>query len=786
MSKQLRNLVIAFTLVLIGVAGNAQNVITGKILDQNQEPIPGATVLIKNTTTGTLTADNGSYQLKSSQKGRFTLEASFMGFKTFSKAIELTGNTQLTLNITLEEATNALDEVTVTGKSVVQQVRDKAFNVSVVDTKKLSNTTLDLGHALDKVSGVRVRENGGVGSQMNFSINGFRGRQIKFFLDGIPMENFGSAFQLNNIPVNLANRIEVYKGVVPIGLGADALGGAVNIVTNSYTQNHLEASYSYGSFNTHRSTVNAIYVSDSGFTAQVNAFQNYSDNTYKVDVDVADINTGEYYPNQEVERFNDQYHNETAIINVGVVNKSYADQLLLGVTLGKSYQEIQTGARLVSVFGGWHRRANIVMPSLKYKKDDFIIKKLNARISANYNLGSEQNIDTLNRRYNWLGQFKEYEGAGGERSYSLYKYRNNNGIATASFDYKIDDHQTIALSNTFNTFNRKGEDEANPDNDRYDEPRKTMKNVLGLGYTYEQENWNASVFMKNFFQQNEFTASYNPTGNYGDVAYYNTINTFNHIGYGTALTYFLHKNLQFKASFEKTYRLPAANELFGDVINLQGNTDLKPEYSYNYNLGTSYWLTLKQDLINFNLNTFYRDASDFIRPELNQNQTMQVMGNLASVTNAGIESEIRYQHGKSFAAGLSVTYQELRNDTRFVGDQTVESIVYRDRIPNMPYLYGNADANYTFFNVLRKDDNFNIGYNLLYVHEFYLYWPSQGSEKLVIPEQLAHDVTLTYTLNKKLQFTLECRNITDRNLYDNFSLQKPGRAFFGKIKYTIL
>ncbi|MEC8884785.1 MAG: hypothetical protein VYD98_09040, partial [Bacteroidota bacterium] len=60
------------------------------------------------------------------------------------------------------------------------------------------------------------------------------------------------------------------------------------------------------------------------------------------------------------------------------------------------------------------------------------------------------------------------------------------------------------------------------------------------------------------------------------------------------------------------------------------------------------------------------------------------------------------------------------------------------------------------------------------------------SEKPVIPEQLAHDVTLTYTLNKKLQFTLECRNITDRNLYDNFSLQKPGRAFFGKIKYTIL
>jgi len=49
------------------------------------------------------------------------------------------------------------------------------------------------------------------------------------------------------------------------------------------------------------------------------------------------------------------------IANVGVVDKSYADKLLIGITLGKNYKEIQTGARMVSVFGGWHRRGNIVM-----------------------------------------------------------------------------------------------------------------------------------------------------------------------------------------------------------------------------------------------------------------------------------------------------------------------------------------------------------------------------------------------------------------------------------------
>jgi outer membrane cobalamin receptor len=144
-----------------------------------------------------------------------------------------------------------------------------------------------LSHALDRVSGVRVREAGGVGSRSELSINGFSGNQIKVFIDGVPMDNFGSSFQLNNIPVNLADRVEVYKGVVPIWLGGDALGGAVNIVTNSKPRTYVDASYSFGSFNTHRSAVNAGYTAKSGFTTEINAFQNYSDNNYWVNVDAA-------------------------------------------------------------------------------------------------------------------------------------------------------------------------------------------------------------------------------------------------------------------------------------------------------------------------------------------------------------------------------------------------------------------------------------------------------------------------------------------------------------------
>ncbi|WP_417445075.1 TonB-dependent receptor [Joostella sp.] len=767
-------------------SGNVR--ITGTVTDTEGAPIAGATVMVEALSKGVTTDIHGIYDLNTNARsGNYTLKVSYLGFKEKELKVDLNDGETLKLDFQLEESSYDLEEVVVSGQSIVDQVREKAFNVSVVDAKELHNTTLDLGHALDRVSGIRVRESGGVGSQMNFSINGFRGKQVRFFIDGVPMDNFGSSFQLNNIPINLAERIEVYKGVVPVGLGSDALGGAVNIITNGYNKSHLDASYSYGSFNTHRSMVNAIYVAKNGFTAQLNAYQNFSDNSYKVNVDVADINTGEYYPDQTVKRFHDQYHNETVIANFGVVNKSYADQLLFGITLGNNYREIQTGARIVSVFGGWHRRGNVIMPSVKYKKNNFLVEGLNVRINANYNLGQEKNIDTLHRRYNWFGEYKEYDNPGGERSYSLYKYRNNNGVGAAAFDYTIAKKHRISLGSTLNTFNREGEDELNPNNDTYQQPRKTLKNILGLSYGYETENWNASAFTKQYFQQNKFTQSYNPTGDYGDVAYRDQINIYNFLGYGFAVSHFFNENFQMKASFEKSYRLPDSEELYGDVINLQGNVDLKPEHSYNYNLGASYWLALHNEhQLNFNLNGFYRDASNFIRPRLNNNQTMQVMDNLGSVTNLGVEAEIRYQSARRFSAGVNVTYQDLRNNTKYEEGQTTESIVYRDRIPNMPYFYGNADASYTFENVWGDGNLLSLGYNMLYVHAFYLYWPSLGSDKLDIPEQISHDINATYTYNQKLQFTLECRNILDAELYDNFSLQKPGRSITGKIKYTFL
>ncbi|MFG4003549.1 energy transducer TonB [Flavobacterium aquidurense] len=762
--------------------------VSGEVTENSGQTIPYATIIIEKTDLSIISDENGKFIFKNVKSGKHILKISAIGFATQKKHIEVSGK-DLNFSLRLESELNVLESVTVMGRTATDKVNKQAYSVTAIDAKKLHNTTLDLSHALDRVSGVRVREQGGVGSQSELSINGFSGNQIKVFIDGIPMDNFGSSFQLNNIPINLADRVEVYKGVVPIWLGGDALGGAVNIVTNSKPRTYFDASYSFGSFNTHKTSINAGYTAKSGFTTEINAFQNYSDNNYWVNVEAADLKTGEYFPNARVRRFHDTYHNETVIVNIGITGKKYADKLLFGFTGGQNKADIQTGARMKSVFGSRYTQGNILMPTLKYQVKDLFTKGLNLNVNANYNFGEEQTVDTVFRKYNWFGDYIQYNGLGGEKGRTLMKLKDNNGIATANATYSLGERHSFMLNNTFTTFDRKQEDELVPESVLYQQPRKTQKNILGLGYKFDyNEKWSTSVFLKDYNLKTNYSRSYNPSGNAGDIAYQKFNDNSSNLGYGFASSYYLRPNFQVKGSFEKSYRLPSSRELFGNPNeNAFGNIDLKPESSYNYNLGFSYQTNFnKVHALTFDMNVMYRDAKDFIRSTLYTNQVDTYTVNLGKMTNYGVDGEVRYSYRNRFTAGFNMTYQNLRNMTKYEPDQNYVSAFYKDRIPNIPYMFGNFDATAFFNDLFKKGNNLSVGYNLLYVHTYYLSWPSMGSKdsKLEIPKQFNHDLNVVYTMaNGKYNIAFECKNVFDNKLYDNFSLQKPSRAFYIKFRY---
>lgn len=745
--------------------------LSGNIKNNVDQPLPGVTVKINQKSV--ITDELGFFQVEKIQNKDIEVVAQSVGYHVFKQRITLKNGLNK-LDIILLNAQEKIDEVIVTGLTKSQLTNRMAFNVTSIDATKYYNSTLNISDALDQVPGVRVREQGGLGSNMNLAINGFSGNHIRLFIDGIPMDNMGSTFQLNTIPINLAENIEVFKGVVPIWLGSDALGGAINIVTNQSNRNYIDASYSYGSFNTHRTSINGAITATSGLTFEFNAFQNYSDNNYKVFIEKHNNRQDNYLKDTQVERFHDKFHNESFIVNVGVVNKPYADRLLLGITLGKNYKEIQTGARMESVFGAWHRRGNIVMPSLKYSKND-LIKGLDVMVNANINLGTEQTIDTVAKRFDWFGDTQaNLPPTAGERSRTMYKYKNRDGIITSNLNYNLDEMHLITLNNVFNTFNRSGSDALNPQNNNYENVKISQKNVLGFGYQIKKEDiWSANIFGKLLSQNNK-----NGTES--------SVNS-NRLGYGTAISYFFHDNLQLKASYELTHRMATPYELFGDVENQDANTNLKPERSNNINLGIMYQFDLNQ-LNKFGLTAgiIYRNAKDFIYQRLNQNQSKYIADNRERVRTVGADLELRYAYKSWLSATSSWTYQYLQNMQKYEDGYTDISPVYKDQMPNIPYLFGNLNVNVHLPEFTGAHKRFIAGYNLHYVHDFYLYWPSRGATKNTIPSQLSHDVNLVYSLRDgRYNIGLEAQNITDERLYDNFSMQKPGRAFYLNLRYFI-
>ena len=325
--------------------------LSGKISSEGKA-INGAHVSIENAKHIKTTSDkNGNFKIEI-KPGVYVVVVHANGYVTAKEKIELKSNQ--TIQISLQKNNNEyqLEEALVVKKTAIEQIKESPFNVVALDAKSSYNTTQDLAKLLDKASGIKIRESGGVGSDLAISLNGFTGNHVKIFMDGVPMQGFGSSFQLNNIPVGIAERIEVYKGVVPIEFGSDALGGVINIVTSKNRNSFLDASYSYGSFNTHKSSINAGYTSKSGFTAQLNAYQNYSDNNYKVKTTILNLQTGNR-PDEErwVTRFNDGYHNEVVTFKTGFVKKSWADQLLVGFTYGQEYNEVQHSNLMKYVFG---------------------------------------------------------------------------------------------------------------------------------------------------------------------------------------------------------------------------------------------------------------------------------------------------------------------------------------------------------------------------------------------------------------------------------------------------
>ena len=762
-----------------------KTMISGKVISTEKEVVDFATVYLKGTGHGGITNQEGIYHV-SAPAGNYTLVVSAVGYKTVEKPVTLLRGQRVRQNITISPETQQLDEVTVVSTGV-SRLKRSAFNAVAVDTKELQNTTKNLSDALAKAPGMKLRESGGVGSDMQLMLDGFSGKHVKVFIDGVPQEGVGSSFGLNNIPVNFADRIEVYKGVVPVGFGTDAIGGVINIVTNKKRRRwFLDASYSYGSFNTHKSNVNFGQTFKNGFTYEINAFQNYSDNDYHIEAPVEDFETGRIDRDKKVrvKRFNDTYHNEAVVGKVGVVDKKWADRLMLGFTYSNMYQDIQTGVRQDIVYGQKHRKGHSLMPSLEYYKRNLLAKGLDVALTVNYNKNLTTNVDTASYKYNWYGDRKLLNSPG-EQSYQHSRADNNNWNGTFTANYRLGKMHMLTFNHVLNTFSRSNTSLLAKEEQSDAIAKETRKNISGVSYRLmPSETWNLSVFGKYY---NQFVAGPVATdANQND--YVRTTRSVNSIGYGAAGTYFILPGLQAKLSYEKAYRLPTIEEMFGNEDLEMGDIGIRPENSDNVNLNLSYNRTFGRHSVYVEGGLVYRNTKDYIQrniTDLSGGKSAATYINYGKVLTKGYNISARYGFGKWVSVGGNFTQMDVRDNMKTSISGSAENIAYKERMPNLPYIFADSDVTFYWRDLGRKGNALTVSYDNQYLHSFTYYSSKIGSNKgdYVVPSQFSHNLSLSYSLHDgRYNLSFECRNFTDEQLYDNFSLQKAGRAFYGKVR----
>lgn len=800
-SHTMRIIILLAFFITTSVSSQSGN-IKGKITFENGTKAFGASILVSGTQKSAVTDNEGQFEIKGLLYGSYQLKISSMEAKPKSVNVTVSKtSTQLDISVEKEDA-KALNEVVIQKKSVKTEIKESGFSVNVIDTQEAAKRNMQTNELLAQSVGVRIRQNGGLGSSVNYNLNGMSGNAIRIFIDGIPISTYGSSFNLNSIPPALIERIEVYKGVIPAHLADDALGGAINVILKKGAKNTLNASISYGSFNTTQSNFNTTYRDASGFTLKGSGFYNYSDNDYEIWGKFAYnvLPNGQKDP-IKAKRFNDAYRSIGGRIEAGFTNVNWADTFLIGFNASDDYNEIQHGQSMSIPYKGRFTESDAKVISLNYSKKDFLVKNLEFSVNSVFSQRGEVLNDTVKWNYNWFGEkalglrgepFLTRDGA--QQGAPTILHINNKIFSTrGGLNYTLNENHRFIFSSMLYSFKRNDYDEKKSKLERdFQEKRDLQKSVLSLAYELDAFNsrLKTNLFGKRYNQKTEQRTPIITTEN-GQSTITEELenNNITYFGYGLATSYFILPKLMFSLSAEKAIRLPSENEIFGNPgENLTSNSSLKPEQSNNLNVGLRFGpYKINDHKFTFNGSGFWRNSTDKIIRQfsIRVNEALQATPsvNLGKAQSLGYEASLEYSNNNRLFITMNMSKFNSLYKTKYDKNGVILEN-YNKQLPNEPYFTFNGSAQYNFKNIIQQNSELNLYYNLGYVGSFYTTWFEMPIDQT--PTQLTHDLGLSYTFPKK-QFivSLDGKNLTNQQVYDNFAVQKPGRAFYVKLNYIL-
>lgn len=228
------------------------NMIAGHVIVKGtEESIPFATVMILGTNRGAVSNEEGQFEFRKLAAGKYTLRVQVMGYKTQEKTITVSAEATSVVHFQMEEVSFTTDEVVVSANRNEVSRKAAPVVVNVMSTKLFETVnSTDLAKSLNFQSGLRVENNCQNCGFPQVRINGLEGPYSQILINSRPIISaLSGVYGLEQIPVNMIERVEVVRGGGSALFGANAVGGTINIITKDPINNSFQVASTMSNMN---------------------------------------------------------------------------------------------------------------------------------------------------------------------------------------------------------------------------------------------------------------------------------------------------------------------------------------------------------------------------------------------------------------------------------------------------------------------------------------------------------------------------------------------------------
>ena len=763
----------------IGIAAEVPNGrIAGVVIDaSSKEPLSGATLYVEELKKTILTDEKGEYAVLDVPIGTYTIIVNYVGYTSKTQKIQASVETDKKGIISLTAQSQSLKEVIVTAKNEARKIREQAMPVTVISMKQLQGTVSNVQDILSKTVGVTVHATGGEGSSSRISVRGLEGKRIGIFMDETPMNDQSDYVDINDIPTDMIDRIEIYKGIVPAKFGGSAMGGAVNIVLKEYPDRYADISYSHESFNVNKAqTVFKRHLKDAGLVFGVGGSYTYADNSYTME--------SPYVKGLKIKRDHDNF--KKIIVGGSLkARKWWFDKVELEPIFMTTYKETQG---IEFDIRQAHTTSRLFGLNNKLEKENFLIEGLDLDMSSALGYTQYSLVDTAKVWYDWNGNSYPSASANGGELGTRYASNSDNEKLTfinkLNLEYLINKHHSVNFNSVFSFANGYPSDPTKEKSmgKKVDFNSHMKSWVVGFTYDYRTANDRFLNSLTSRYYWYSMKTRYQNI--YTRTPPVDIDLTKKSLGFSDAMRYRFTPYFMVKLSGGYDVRIPSENELLGDGYIISPSERLMPERNMSTNLGFFYDLTgIHPSNLQIELNGYYMYLKDMIR------YAKGVLGaqyqNFGEMRTLGVELEVKADVFPFLYAYGNVTYQDLRDERKYEENSTIPNPTKGMRMPNIPFFMANAGVEFHKENLFGgKGQNTRLFADLSFIDEYFYDFEITENEKRRIPRSTTLDLSFEHSfMNQRLFISGKVKNVTDAKVLSEFNCPLPGRSFGVKLRY---